>query len=1635
MVYSHMRALNALFSMINNSIRKVIAYNESHPDFPLNADQLEKFLLKRLVYSLLWCLVGDSKLAVRLEFESYLRRSATIQLPPQGENILDYEITLPEGSWVAWKNKVPTIEIETHRINSGTDVVVPTLDTVRHEDLLYTWLVDHLPIVLCGPPGSGKTMTLFAALRALPDFEVAGLNFSSHTTPELILKTFDQWCEYRRTPNGIVLAPTQVNKWLVVFCDEINLPAADKYNTVRVITFMRQMVERGGFWRTSDHTWVKLERIQFVGACNPPTDPGRVPLDMRFLRHVPVVYVDYPGPESLRMIYGTFNRALMRTQPTLRQYAEPLTDAMVEFFSQTAQHFTTDMQPHYIYSPREMTRWVKGVAEAILPLESLDAGGLVRIWAHEALRLFSDRLVHDSERQWTDEHINSVAATFFPNVDLNKALERPILFSNWLTKEYVSVDREELREFVKARLRVFYEEELDVPLVLFDEVLDHVLRMDRIFRQNQGHMLLIGASGAGKTTLARFVAWMNGLKVYQVKAHKAYTATDFDEDLRNVLRRAGTQAEKIVFIMDESNVMDTAFLERMNTLLANGEVPGLFEGDELATLMTACKEGTQRDQLVLDGNEELYKWFSQQVMNNLHVVFTMNPSEAGLQDRAATSPALFNRCVLDWFGDWSEGALFQVCLEFTSHVDLEKQGYEPPMNFPVAYAALPTPPTYRQAVTNACVAVHKSVQTAARRMLKREGRSTHITPRHYLEFVNQFVKIYHEKRSDLEEQQLHLNVGLRKIQDTVQQVEELQKSLAAKSAQLEAKNTAANLKLQQMVQDQQAAEEKKTASIQIEKDLKASQAKADEKKAFVVSDLAKVEPALVDAKAAVEGVKKKDLQELRALGNPPEAVKLALESVLCLLGEPSNDWKHIRGVIVQDDFLKKVLEFDPEKVTSSIQNTFNSSYLNDPNYSVERAMRASKAAGPLVSWAIASVQYSTMLLSIEPLRNELKKLESDTQRMKSEMVEVQVLIAELEKSITKYKEEYAVLVSEATAIRNDLTTVSVKVERSKKLLDSLSSERTRWSSGSKEFDKQMATIVGDCFLSSAFLAYAGYFDQTYRSTLLKKWRAHLTQARIVFKPDLAIQEFLSNPDDRMRWKSNSLPDDDLCTENAIMLNRRIRYPLVIDPSGQAVEYIMKEYSEKKLTKTSFLDQGFRKNLESALRFGTPLLVQDAESYDPLLNPVLNREVRRAGGRILISVGDGDIDLSPTFNIILTTRNPAVQFAPDLCSRVCLINFTVTRGSLQTQCLNQALRSERPDVDKKRSDLLKLQGEFTLRLRQLEKELLTALNNAKGSILDDDAVISKLERLKSEAADVMHQVLEADQVMEEIDVTSKQYKPLAAKCSAIFFTLEQLHMIHFLYEYSLQFFLDIFNAVLSSNPHLEGKKDYTERLAIITRDLFQMTYDRVAPGMLHEHRMPFALMLMKFSVEGAGEIPADEMNLFMQGASLLTGKSNFSWLVDKKVLTDPQSDALQALCDLAAFKPLLSEIRNSEADFVQWVQHTRPELHMPASYSCFQGCPSSAAKGFRELLLLQAVRPDRVLAKCNILVEDVLPGLLKTNKDGARGLSEAVDKEIDPRTSVLLCGVSGYDPSGNVRDLYIAGNKQCTEIAMGAEEVG
>lgn len=669
-----------------------------------------------------------------------------------------------------------------------------------------------------------------------------------------------------------------------------------------------------------------------------------------------------------------------------------------------------------------------------------------------------------------------------------------------------------------------------------------------------------------------------------------------------------------------------------------------------------------------------------------------------------------------------------------------------------------------------------------------------------------------------------------------------------------------------------------------------------------------------------------------------------------------------------------------------------------------------------------------MLKRVEPLREELRSLESQAEVNKKNAEEMKALVAQLEQSIAAYKEEYAQLISQAQAIKTDLENVQAKVDRSIALLKSLNNERERWECTSETFKSQMSTIIGDVLLSAAFIAYGGYFDQHYRTNLFVTWCQHLQTANIQYRQDIARTEYLSNPDERLRWQANALPSDDLCTENAIMLKRFNRYPLIIDPSGQATSFLLNEYAGKKITKTSFLDDSFRKNLESALRFGNPLLVQDVENYDPILNPVLNKELRRTGGRVLISLGDQDIDLSPSFVIFLSTRDPTVEFPPDICSRVTFVNFTVTRSSLQSQCLNQVLKAERPDIDEKRSDLLKLQGEFRLRLRQLEKSLLQALNDAKGKILDDDSVIATLETLKKEAFDINQKVVETDKIIAEIDTVSQQYLPLSVSCSNIYFTMDSLNQVHFLYQYSLKMFLDIFSTVLYENTKLKGRTDYSERLDIITRDLFRVCYERVARGMLHADRLTFALLMCKIHLKGTSEQNLDnEFNFFLRHREGLL--SNLTVL---EGLTSEQNEGANRLAmRLPIFRKLIEKLR-SIPEIGAWLQQGSPEQCVPQLWDESVAL-SPVASAVHQLLLIQAFRPDRVIAAAHNVVNAILGEDYMQSAENELNFASVVEKQLNCNIPALLCSVPGFDASGRVDDLATELNKHMSSIAIGSAE--
>jgi dynein heavy chain 1 len=1600
-----MQCCTAYFALLNMGIQKILDFNGSNEEFPLDDAIIEKYLNRHLLRSLVWACGGSMRLDDRLQLGRDLISMSDEDVPESlgnGESavsLVELDCNVKDGEWVPWRTMIPEQSIPASKVGAS-DVVITTEDTVRHVDTLTAWLLMRRPLLLCGPPGSGKTMTLMSTLKAHPELECVALNFSSTTDPELIMKVMDQYCVTESAPGGkgLIMRPKQMNKWVVMFCDECNLPQADEYGTQRVISFIRQLVEKNGFWRPSDGQFITLERVQFLGACNPPTDPGREPLTHRFLRWAPLLLVDYPAVPSMKLIYGVFNKALLERTP-VGHLAEASTNAMVETYEKSRLRFTADMQPHYIYSPRELTRWVRALREGLEGHDAITELELARLVYHEGLRLFRDRLVTPAEQQWLDKSIDEIFCTHYSSIDTNAVVERPVLFSTWLTKQYREVGQEELRALTRARLKTFADEELDVKLVVFNSVLEHVLRIDRIIKQPSGHMMLAGASGAGKTILSRFVSWMNNVSVFTLKVHRNYGVEEFDEDLRGIMRRSGLEDEKICFIIDESNCLSSAFLEKMNALLASAEVPGLFEGEELSQLMRQCAEkfGTSLT------TDELYDKFVHGVSKNLHIIFTMNPVGDDFSSRAATSPALFNRCVVDWFGDWDKQAYEQVAEELTAHLDLD--------NTEDGEAGA------RAGVINSFVHFHSLMRDTSNDMAQATGRANYITPRHFIDCIEHYKVTFLEKREALEAQQLHLNKGLTKLKQTEEDVQKMQEELAVKNKELADAGIAAEEKLKLMLVDQQEAKEKKETSETLAVEVKAKQDVIDARKEEATAELATVEPAIAEAKLAVGGIQKSHLDEVRALAKPPDGVRITMEAVCILLGKGKQPWPEIRKIIREKDFISSVMNFDSEAITDAARKAL-APYNKDPNFTYEKVQKSSRAAAPLCKWGKAQITYSTVLAKAEPLRAEVRALEADASGLITKYKGLVATAKEAEERVEILKQEYSVLIGEKARLEETLKVVKSKAERAVSLLGNLSVERDRWAEQKAGFQAQMATVPGDALFAAAFLAYIGYFNEEMRRRLMLDLRDHLEELHVPLKENLAITEYLSTPDKRLQWSQNALPADDLCVDNAIMIERFIRYPLIIDPSGQAVDFIMNQYKGIKVQKTSFLDESFAKVLEAAVRFGTGILIQDVESMDPILNPLLNKEYVKKGGRVLVRVGENEIDFSPAFQMFMATRDATAHFAPDLCSRVTFVNFTVTPSSLQAQVLGELLRSERPDIQKKQEELLKLQGEFQAKLLQLERDLLDTLNAAEGNILDDNSVIKKMEFIKKEANEVQEKIDGSKAVQNEVDEVNEFYRNFATACSKMYFLLESLGSLHFLYQFSLNYFLEIFGATVKGNSLLDGVEDKGQRLSIMINDIFGKLYRNVIRGLLQNDKMVFAFRLGQVKLQGKGEdVKADEFGVFLKGAMQPKPDVN----IPTGMLNEEQEIALKQICSLECFSDLEAQMSSKADEWTAMLKSGEPEVFLTQDgpLAGWEGKDAGAnhAVALRRVLIIKALRPDRILAAARQWIDVVYdPEFLNLPTVGEELEYIIETKGSLPKSPLLMCNKPGNDASYRVDDL-------------------
>ena len=102
----------------------------------------------------------------------------------------------------------------------------------------------------------------------------------------------------------------------------------------------------------------------------------------------------------------------------------------------------------------------------------------------------------------------------------------------------------------------------------------------------------------------------------------------------------------------------------------------------------------------------------------------------------------------------------------------------------------------------------------------------------------------------------------------------------------------------------------------------------------------------------------------------------------------------------------------------------------------------------------------------------------------------------------------------------------------------------------QNFNIQIGNVVGDVFVSAACVAYYGAFTSVYRHELVENWTQRCQELEIPVTPGMTVVNVLADPFEIRQWNTDGLPKDQVSTENAILVTRGRRWPLMIDPQEQ-----------------------------------------------------------------------------------------------------------------------------------------------------------------------------------------------------------------------------------------------------------------------------------------------------------------------------------------------------------------------------------------------------------------------------------------------------------------------------------------------------
>lgn len=1430
--------------------------------------KLNTLLCQTFVFCYLWSLGGNLTENYWDSFDTFIRTqfddNPDARLPSSGD-LWSIHVDFDTKRLDPWERIIPTFKYS--KEVPFFEMLVPTTDTVRYGYLMEKLLAVKHSVLFTGTTGVGKSVIAKGLLNRIQ--ESAGyvpvyLNFSAQTSSARTQEIIESKLERKR--KNILGAPG--NKHVVIFVDDLNMPRLDRYGSQPPIELLRQYQDFGGFYDRNKLFWKEIQDVTIVSACAPPGG-GRNPVTPRFIRHFSMMCLPMPSEHSLKQIFqAILNGFLTDFPPAVKQTSSNIVEAAVEIYNRmSVDLLPTPAKSHYVFNLRDLSKCVQGILQCD-PGTIREEIQIFRLFCHECQRVFHDRLINNEDKHYFHVILTEMANKHFGKaIDLEYFLSRPIIFGDFIKFGADKSDRiyDDLPDMEKIEnvLQDYLDDynltnPKEVKLVFFQDAIEHVSRIARMIRQERGNALLVGVGGTGKQSLTRLAAHICSYKCLQIELSRGYNYDSFHEDLRKLYKMAGVEDKNMVFLFTDTQIVVEEFLEDINNILNSGEVPNLFEKDELEQVLAATQPKAKEVGISEGNRDEVFQYFISRVRQKLHIVLCMSPVGEAFRSRCRMFPSLVNCCTIDWFVQWPREALLSVSKTFFSAVDTGSDDL-------------------KQKLSLMCVNVHLSVSQMADRYYSELRRSYYTTPTSYLELINLYLTMLTEKRKQLVSARDRVKNGLTKLLETNILVDKMKLDLSGLEPVLLQKSQDVEALMEKLVVDQENADQVRNV---VQEDEAIAKVKAEETQAIADDaqrDLEEALPALDAANKALDSLDKADISEIRVFTKPPDLVMTVMEAISILLNAKP-DWPTAKQLLGDSNFLKRLLEYDKENIKPQILAKLQR-YINNPDFVPEKVEKVSKACKSMCMWVRAMDLYSRVVKEVEPKRQKLRAAQAELDITMATLREKQALLKQVEDQIKTLQEEYDKGVKEKESLAKNMALTKARLVRAGKLTAALGDEQVRWEESIEKFQEEIANVVGNVFVAAACVAYFGAFTAQYRQLLIECWIESCLVLDIPIGPSFSLINILGDPHEIRQWNTDGLPRDLISTENGILVTQGRRWPLMIDPQDQANHWIRNKESKSGLKVIKLTDNNFLRILENSIQLGLPVLLEELrEVLDPALEPILLKQTFISGGRLLIRLGDSDIDYDKNFRFYMTTKMPNPHYLPEVCIKVTIINFTVTKSGLEDQLLSDVVRLEKPELEEQRIKLIVRINRDKNQLKSIEDKILKLLFTSEGNILDNEELIDTLQDSKITSGAIKTRLKEAESTELMINIAREKYRPVATQGSVMYFVIASLSEIDPMYQYSLKYFKQLFNTTIETS---EKADDLQYRLTILLQQTLLAAYTNVSRGLFEQHKLIYSFMLCVEIMRQQGQLTEAEWNFFLRGAAGMEKerppKPEASWL--------------------------------------------------------------------------------------------------------------------------------------------------------------